>query len=60
MLEATVDFSTQLYPVTAAVSSVDGTSIVKLNVNGMLLSGDSVEIHFRIDKEGFQCAWNSS
>ncbi|MDD5943321.1 S8 family serine peptidase [Fibrobacter sp.] len=60
VLEATVDFSTQLYPVTAAVSSVDGTSIVKLNVNGMLLSGDSVEIHFRIDKEGFQSAWNSS
>ena len=60
VLEATVDFSTQLYPVTATVSSVDGTSIVKLNVNGMLLSGDSVEIHFRIDKEGFQSAWNSS
>ena len=60
VLEATVDFSTQLYPVTAAVSSVDGTTIVKLNVNGMLLSGDSVEIHFRIDKEGFQSAWNSS
>lgn len=31
-----------------------------MELGGILLSGDSVEIHFRIDKECFQSAWNSS
>lgn len=26
-----------------------------MELGGILLSGDSVEIHLRIDKEGFQC-----
>lgn len=60
LLSATVDYSTWLYPVVASVTSLDETSIVKLNVNAMLYSGDSVEIHFRIYRDEYLVELNSS
>lgn len=60
LLSATVDYSTWLYPVVASVTSLDETSIVKLKVNAMLYSGDSVEIHFRIYRDEYLVELNSS
>ena len=60
LLSATVDYSTWLYPVVASITSLDETSIVKLKVNAMLYSGDSVEIHFRIYRDEYLVELNSS
>ena len=57
---ATIDYSTWLYPVVASVDSVGELSVVKLKVNAMLYSGDSVEIHFRIYRDGYLNLLNSS
>ena len=60
LLEATVDFSSGLNPVTTSVVQAGQYTVVKFTLQGLLFPGDSVEIQSRIYSMGYLMEWNSS
>ena len=59
LLTVSVDYSTWLYPVTTSVAYFEDYTVLKLKINAPLLSGDSVDIHFRIYKKDWT-SWDGS
>lgn len=59
MLTVSVDYSTWLYPVTTSTAYFEDYTVLKLKINAPLLSGDSVDIHFRIYKKDWSF-WDGS
>ncbi len=59
MLTVSVDYSTWLYPVTTSAVYFEDYTVLKLKINAPLLSGDSVDIHFRIYKKDWS-SWDGS
>ena len=59
-LEATVDFSSGLNPVTTSVVQAGQYTVVKFSLHGLFFPGDSVEIQCRIYSTGYLMEWDSS
>ena len=59
-LDAHVDFSSGLNPVTTSVEQANQYTVVKFSLHGLLFPGDSVEIQCRIYSVGYLMEWNSS
>jgi len=59
-LDAHVDFSSDLNPVTTSVEQANQYTVVKFSLHGLLFPGDSVEIQCRIYSVGYLMEWNSS
>ena len=59
LLTVSVDYSTWLYPVTTSAAYFADYTVLKLKINAPLLSGDSVDIHFRIYKKDWT-SWDGS